>query len=273
VAAATDGPVTVADLIAAAASLPCAEPELLARLVLAEALRAVAEAQATGISRVPVVAADLVLVAPRPALLMRDSPRAPHLRVSGAEESLVSPTRLSPALTGDDRDHTRSIADIVVGLLGALRWAPSLELEETLRWLRGRERPSALSALARARELALAGLAGWAAGREEPGVREAGVREAGKTFGPPASPVPAGGEGQLLRSRRSRAAGSARSRAPARWLGVSALGTGRWTPLGGPLQGGARGGRALWVALAPAAAAGLLSALLAAVLLLGAGAR
>jgi len=241
---------TVADLVAAAPV-----PELLARLVLAQALTLlVAEAQ-QGRVHGRLTAESLRLTGAPPARLLADCPRDPRLALAGTAEAADAPG-MAPAL------DLLAIAGIVRDLLAGGRAAPELErLLAAMTAARAEDRPSLPLAAERARELALAGLAAWQRARTA-------LAE------PALPPLPERAYRELARPPlRARDDGETAARSPSH--PPPRLAVGVEEPPRIVLAESAFGaavsstGRVpLWLSVAPTAMASLLSALLATALLL-----
>jgi hypothetical protein len=299
-AAASPGPSpTVEDLIAAAAEHPCGEPELLCLLVLAECLGALAELHARDGRCGGLTPRSLALTGASPMQLLRGCPRDPRLRLVAAEaEGSGAPERRArpggettaergraaepfsrPAASWCPPEQVRGgppvaasdvwgAAAVARALLRALRRRPSPALDSLLAALQSEtpeRRPTAGTAAARARRLALLALAAWDARRGAEQVPDDVLRYA------------AGAQQQSSEWGETVASGEARpgSRRVEWRTGPGDRGpgdscravAGRSNRRGTGPPWNQR--RAIWVALGPSLAAGLLSLLLAAILLLG----
>ncbi len=254
-------------------------PELLSRLILAEALSGLAAAHRRGLWHGLLGPESLWLGGAPPARLVADCPRDPRVAVVGCGVlSLLVPAErervvaAAPAAWSAPElrrgDTPGPAADLwAVGAVGkALVGDGSAELMAALAALQAPPelRPSAGEALERFRELALAGLATWR--RSAPPL----PRRA------PALPLPRQAPRRPVRSVPERASTGSpapppRARAPWRLPVRPRPMPGTLRPLsafGGRAAAGCSAATGLWLSLAPTAVAGVLSVLLALALLL-----
>jgi hypothetical protein len=266
---------------AVAAMRPHAEagqlPELLCRLLLAEALDGLAAAHRRGFAHGLLTPASLWLAGASPERLVADCPRDPRVAIVGCGvlSLLCSSARaaavaaavkrgvaVAPELRrGADVGDAGAAADLwALGtIVRALSPAPAPELDRllsTLGALRPDGRPSAEEAGRAARELALAGLADWqrtapVIPRLAPEVAPIAVRRA--------RPTPVAPDRAMSSSRRS-ATSSQVWRPP---LPAPAGYLSPFAPFGARLTAGVQAPPALLLSMAPTAVAGVLSVLLA----------
>ncbi|HEV8630683.1 MAG TPA: hypothetical protein VGV61_10230 [Thermoanaerobaculia bacterium] len=244
-------------------------PELLCRLLLAEALAGLAAAHRLGLWHGLLTPASLLLAGAPPARLIADCPRDPRVVVVGCGVlALASPAVqaaavaaaamgdwLAPELRRDGR--LGPAADLwALGAIGRALLAgspsPLVPLLDRLQATRPEQRPDAAAAAQEAREQALAGLAAWRrspAGAPAPASTGAGVVDTP----PPRPPV----------ARAAALTGSASLARVGPLLSFAGP-----APL--PSFPNPSTGLALWLSIAPSAAAGLLTLLLALALLLAA---
>lgn len=192
-------PATFADLLAAAASVPCAQPELLALLVLAGCLAALDVLHARGASHGLLAPGWVLLAGAAPARLLSECPRDPAVRLFGCgvaaaldpvsrrrARQAIGPflapeldPRRAVAATRSRAGHGVAAADLwgaaalTRALLATQVTEPPAEadpdgvaagLERLLASLQAHDparRPAAASSSARCRELALRALADW----------------------------------------------------------------------------------------------------------------
>jgi len=269
---------TVADLLAMAPV-----PELLCRLLLAETLGALCREAELGRCHGLLTPSSLRLAGAPPARLVSDCPRDPRVQLAGCGEAAamsVEARRAAVAALGDTSwvasearggavpslsGDLYAIGAIVRALLGGTHVRPAFErLLEALGAARPETRPSLEQATARARELALEGLAAWQRTRApEPPVSAA-------------EPAVAEVEPPRLRPRPQ----PELRRATFEWTPPPDLPLPRHIALpitetmpraavAAPAVATPPASPPLWLVLAPTAAASLLSALLAAALLFG----
>jgi len=272
------------DALLPAASCP-APPELLGRLLLAELLDGLAAAHGRGWWHGLLTPQSLWLAGAPPDRLIADCPRDPRIvivgcgvlamlapRAGAAAIARVSREWLAPELRAGAEPGPTADVWAAGAVARALLPSAGAELESLLAELQAARpelRPSAATAAASARDLALAGLAAW------------------QRYAPPPprlvpSPAPllpapsarrqsaaAGGAGSApaaLAQREGLAATSWKLRPPSSRTGLGAL-----TPM--PFVSRPAAGApapALWLSMAPTAMAGILSVLLAMALLFAA---
>jgi len=252
-------------------------PELLCRLLLAEAIDGIATAHRRGLSHGLLTPASLWLAGAAPERLVADCPRDPRVAVVGCGVlSLLRPSARAAAVAaavergvavapelrrGADVADAGAAADLwaLAAILRVLSSAPTPELERLLSALgapRPADRPTAAESGSAARELALAGLADWqrtapVIPRLAPEVAPIAVRNPRPRTAAPLAATPS--------SRRS--ATSSHVWRPA--LPVPAGYLSPFAPFGARLPVGVQAPPALLLSLAPSAVAGVLSVLLA----------
>jgi hypothetical protein len=258
-------------------------PELLCRLLLAEALTGIAAAHGRGLWHGLLAPTSLWFAGASPERLVADCPRDPRVVVVGcgilslfddeaqAALTAAAPRRwLAPELLRGARPGPAadlwSAGAIARALLADGTSGELVALLDELQATEPRARPAAAGAAARARDLALAGLARWQRSSPPPprlvptpaplfaavAARHAARETAAVATAPP--PAPAGA---------TRWAPALPARAPGALRPL--------LPFFGRLAGDPRvsaGAPALWLSLAPTAMAGILSVLLALALLL-----
>jgi hypothetical protein len=288
---------SLADLLAAASGAPCARPELLCLLVLAELLACLADLHRQGRCHGLLTPGWVLLGGAPPARLLADCPRDPVVRLagSGIASALGGPARQAVAQAEGGRWRPPEQAHGAAPSAAADLWAAGGMARRLLAAQIGEElggadprtvaarlagllarlqspdperRPATAEAAALCRELALRALSAWERSRSLPAAgelryappvqrRQVGGAADGRGAG-------AGGQrGRQSRQRRPVAVARARSAGHAWGVpGVAAL-------VSGPPAAAAGWRGASWLSLVPSLIAGLLSLLLAAALLLG----